>query len=362
WSGAPSSADLATINGLTRRGYTGHEMLDSTALIHMNGRVQDPLLGRFVSADPNVDAGLGTQGWNRYSYVGNKPLSRVDPSGFYSRGMQRRARIGGDDSNLDWLELAQHHALLRWGGAATIADGMLATRGTDSRIDAVAQQQVASVMSQLRAVVKSNPSLGSYASQLLSARGYAAQAASFSPSTSGSNTPKRNMSIWNADQSECLLACSEADSTEQDGRSASTTIGSIGALASGIEYSLPKVTVGSNGRVYWSGWKGGSRARIMTYSVAEGAKIVGASTLILGTAIDVAGVLDGSLGVDHASINLGVGLWGLTAGPFTAAPAILYFAIDNFYPGGGIGFLQDKAAVDSRMIEIDPSWMHPGSH
>lgn len=32
WSGAPSSADLATINGLTRRGYTGHEMLDSTGL------------------------------------------------------------------------------------------------------------------------------------------------------------------------------------------------------------------------------------------------------------------------------------------------------------------------------------------
>src|SRR5690606_35795073 len=58
-SGAPSSGDLTTINGLTRRGYTGHEMLDSTALIHMNGRVYDPVVARFVSADPYFDGALG---------------------------------------------------------------------------------------------------------------------------------------------------------------------------------------------------------------------------------------------------------------------------------------------------------------
>ena len=61
WSGVPSAGELSTINGLTRRGYTGHEMLDSTDLIHMNGRVYDPLIARFVSADPTVDFGLGTQ-------------------------------------------------------------------------------------------------------------------------------------------------------------------------------------------------------------------------------------------------------------------------------------------------------------
>jgi RHS repeat-associated protein len=85
WSGAPSSGELATINGLTRRGYTGHEMLDSTDLIHMNGRVYDPFIARFVSADPFVDGALNTQGWNRLGYVGNNPLTAVDPSGFSSR-------------------------------------------------------------------------------------------------------------------------------------------------------------------------------------------------------------------------------------------------------------------------------------
>ena len=34
-----------------RRGYTGHEHLDGVGLIHMNGRVYDPELGRFLSAD-----------------------------------------------------------------------------------------------------------------------------------------------------------------------------------------------------------------------------------------------------------------------------------------------------------------------
>jgi RHS repeat-associated protein len=84
WSGAPSSGDLATINGLTRRGYTGYEMLYSTDLIHMNGRVYDPVIARFVSADPYLDANLGTQGWNRFGYVGNNPFTATDPSGFTS--------------------------------------------------------------------------------------------------------------------------------------------------------------------------------------------------------------------------------------------------------------------------------------
>lgn len=83
WSGDPTSGELSTINGITRRGYTDHEMLDSTAMVHMNGRVFEPTIGRFVSADPVKDCGLGTQGRNRYSYVGNRSLSLRDRSGFY---------------------------------------------------------------------------------------------------------------------------------------------------------------------------------------------------------------------------------------------------------------------------------------
>ena len=66
----------------TERGYTGHEHIDNVRLIHMNGRVQDPILGRMISADPFVPNPFNTQAFNRYSYVYNSPLSLIDPSGF----------------------------------------------------------------------------------------------------------------------------------------------------------------------------------------------------------------------------------------------------------------------------------------
>ena len=51
-------------------------------LTHMNGRVYDPTLARFISADPNVQAPFNSQSFNRYSYLWNAPLSGTDPSGY----------------------------------------------------------------------------------------------------------------------------------------------------------------------------------------------------------------------------------------------------------------------------------------
>jgi RHS repeat-associated protein len=82
WSGAVPSGDKIAINGLSRRGYTYHSMLGDMGLIHMNGRVQDAVTGRFMSPDPYVTDPGFTQNFNRYSYVYNNPLSNIDPSGF----------------------------------------------------------------------------------------------------------------------------------------------------------------------------------------------------------------------------------------------------------------------------------------
>jgi hypothetical protein len=49
----------------------------------MNGRVFDPTLGRFLSADPFVDDAGDSQSYNRYSYVSNNPLGYTDPSGYF---------------------------------------------------------------------------------------------------------------------------------------------------------------------------------------------------------------------------------------------------------------------------------------
>lgn len=67
-------------------GFTGHEQLDNVGFIHMNGRVYDPDIGRFVSADPFVQFPSFGQSFNRYSYVLNNPLKFTDPTGFWSLG------------------------------------------------------------------------------------------------------------------------------------------------------------------------------------------------------------------------------------------------------------------------------------
>lgn len=82
WSGAPTALELITIQAITSRGYTGHEMLDASGTIHMNGRVYDPALGRVLSADPTVPGAWNGQAHNRYSYALNSPLTLMDPTGF----------------------------------------------------------------------------------------------------------------------------------------------------------------------------------------------------------------------------------------------------------------------------------------
>jgi RHS repeat-associated protein len=71
-----------SITSQSPRGFTGEEQLDTVALVHLNGRVYDPMVGRMISADPTVPDPLNAQAWNRYSYVGNDPLAFTDPSGF----------------------------------------------------------------------------------------------------------------------------------------------------------------------------------------------------------------------------------------------------------------------------------------
>jgi len=70
----------------TDRGFTNHEHLEELGLIHMNGRIYDPAIGRFMSADPYIQASDNLQSYNRYAYVFNRPLTLGDPSGYFSLG------------------------------------------------------------------------------------------------------------------------------------------------------------------------------------------------------------------------------------------------------------------------------------
>ncbi len=72
-----------TITSLTNRGFTQHEHLEEVALVHMNGRLYDAQIGRFLSADIAIQDLTNSQAFNAYSYVLNNPLAYTDPTGFF---------------------------------------------------------------------------------------------------------------------------------------------------------------------------------------------------------------------------------------------------------------------------------------
>jgi RHS repeat-associated protein len=101
WSGSPTSSELVAMNGVTREGYTFQTVLGSMGLNHMNGRIQDSITGRFLSADPDGTRSDSTQSYNRYSYVENNPLSFTDPTGFDQNPTSPGAIKVVDDDSLE---------------------------------------------------------------------------------------------------------------------------------------------------------------------------------------------------------------------------------------------------------------------
>jgi RHS repeat-associated protein len=67
-------------------------MLDEIGLVHMNGRIYDPSLGRFLSDGPLVQFVNLPFSWNRYSYVLNNPLYAIDPSGYSLKELGQQGR------------------------------------------------------------------------------------------------------------------------------------------------------------------------------------------------------------------------------------------------------------------------------
>ncbi len=78
----------------TNKGYTGHENVQEVGLIHMNGRMFDATLARFISSDPHIQAGSLSQSYNRYSYVMNNPMKYTDPSGFFFKKLRKAIKRG----------------------------------------------------------------------------------------------------------------------------------------------------------------------------------------------------------------------------------------------------------------------------
>ena len=141
WTAQLPAAEAAALAagrdaGRTRAGFTGHETLDRTGFVHMNGRLYDPRLGRFLSADPVVARPWTGQGWNPYSYVENSPLSFTDPTGYITTcivdpsGGGFPAWLGGGFTAVSTALRIRNlsfevplYFTVRWGASASISVG-----------------------------------------------------------------------------------------------------------------------------------------------------------------------------------------------------------------------------------------------
>lgn len=84
--------------------FTGHERDDLgpdnqlSDLDYMHARYYRPSAARFLSVDPVLGTPEEPQGWNRYSYTRNRPLTSIDPSGRVT------IAVGGTGDDASWAE------------------------------------------------------------------------------------------------------------------------------------------------------------------------------------------------------------------------------------------------------------------
>jgi RHS repeat-associated protein len=72
--------------GSTKRRFTSYDRSSVTGLDYANNRHYDPQQGRFTQVDPigmSASSLSNPQSLNMYSYVGNDPVNRTDPSGLF---------------------------------------------------------------------------------------------------------------------------------------------------------------------------------------------------------------------------------------------------------------------------------------
>ncbi|WP_249284559.1 RHS repeat domain-containing protein [Luoshenia tenuis] len=88
-------AKIVLLNPFRYRGYVYDQ---ETGLYYLLSRYYDPETGRYINADGLVSTGQGIGGTNMFSYCGNNPVIRQDPSGcgFESLWAAMQKNLAGD--------------------------------------------------------------------------------------------------------------------------------------------------------------------------------------------------------------------------------------------------------------------------
>lgn len=113
--------------------FTGHErdynglywIQTQDYLDYMHARYYQARMGRFLSVDPSMDLQANPpnpQRWNRYSYVSNNPINKIDPDGRDEYAMDQR--LSGIED--DWHGRDKYQAAFLAGSAAAVGVGVAA--------------------------------------------------------------------------------------------------------------------------------------------------------------------------------------------------------------------------------------------
>ncbi|HTZ44466.1 MAG TPA: RHS repeat-associated core domain-containing protein [Jatrophihabitans sp.] len=91
--------DPGTVSWIDNRDFLDQPTTSLTGLTHLGARDYDPILGRFVTADPVLDPASPQQD-NGYSYANDNPVTLTDPSGL---------KPAGDKDDTDAGDWGNHH-------------------------------------------------------------------------------------------------------------------------------------------------------------------------------------------------------------------------------------------------------------
>jgi RHS repeat-associated protein len=117
-SGRTTTLGYGASDGV-RDQFTGQQRDTESGFDYFGARYYTAAQGRFTSADPLMASAraISPQSWNRYSYVLNKPMNLIDPSGLTSQSAGEGCsaefdRCGGEDSTSqaenNYAENVQH--------------------------------------------------------------------------------------------------------------------------------------------------------------------------------------------------------------------------------------------------------------
>ena len=97
-----------------------------TALFVSSKQRSSPYINHFIQPDTIIPNPTSPQAWNRYSYVGNRPVNANDPSGDDKSllGIAEDLDQHADDVNLDVVSNLKSNLLVDGGGRGWSVGGM----------------------------------------------------------------------------------------------------------------------------------------------------------------------------------------------------------------------------------------------